>query len=208
MLHFRLLSANNTGTASDLNICCDPVCCLAISVDRFRLWGTRHAGHFVTSDWLPAPEGSKSYISKSFLVSVLKPRWLLHVVPWPTLKQALFLLILQLKITLSLDYSELLAPRRGVANRNARTFRWSHNWSIRKVWLRWFQRFLLFTFCNHEMTALYHLRVCKTANKLGHTWCFITLERLSLPLCPWTSLRTFLLPLANYDARVNASWRN
>jgi hypothetical protein len=63
------------------------------------------------------------------------------------------------------------------------------------------------TFCNHEMTALRHTRVCRTANKLGHAWCFITLERLSLPLCPWMGVRTFLIPLANYDARVNASGR-
>jgi len=130
-----------------------------------------------------------------------------HVVPWPTLKQAVFLLTPQVKVKVSLDYSELLAPRHSVAPRDVCTFRWSLSWGIGKVCLRWFQLILRFTFCNHEMAALYHVAVCRTANKLGHTWCFITPERLSLSLCPWTGVRTFLLPLANYDGRVNASWR-
>jgi hypothetical protein len=171
MLHFRLFSANNTGTASDLNICYDPVSCLVTSVDHFQLWGTRHAGHFITCGWLPVPVRSKSYITKSFLVCVLKPCRLLHVVPWPMVKQALFLLDPQVKV--SLDYSELLTPRHGVATPDACTFEWSHNWGIREVWLRWFQRILLFTFCNHDMAALYHVRVCRTANKLGHASCLL-----------------------------------
>jgi hypothetical protein len=173
------------------------------------MWSLAERGWRTAICWLPVLVGSQSYRTKSFLVCVLKPCWLLHVVPWPTLKHALFLLTPQVKVKVkvSLSYSELLAPRHGVATSDAFTFRWSHNWSIRKVWLRWFHRILLFTFCNHEMAALYHVRVCRTVNKLGHSWCFITLERLSVPLCPWMGVRKFLLPLANYDAMVNASGR-
>jgi hypothetical protein len=123
------------------------------------------------------PVGSKRYIAKRFLVCVFKPCWLLHVVPWPTMKQALFLLTLQVKAKVSLDYSQLLTLRHGFATRDACTIRWSYNWGIRKFWLRWFQPILLFTFCNHEVVTLYHVRVCRTANTLGHTCCFTALER-------------------------------
>jgi hypothetical protein len=123
--------------------------------------------------------------------------------PWPTLKQNVFLLTPRVKVNVSLDYSELLAQRHGVAPRDVCAFRWS----LRNVWLNWFQSILPFMFCNHKMAALYHVAVCRIANKLGHTWCCITPERLSLPLCPWMGVRTFLVPLANYYGRVNASWR-